>query len=140
MPPKQKHKNRLTLIRTKKALGQKQVALLLGHRTADQISRYERGAKLPSLKTALKLAIIYNLPVRVLLYDYYNLCVDELRKREKVLKATESGFSLANHETDEATEFCTYKEKLTLPVVKEQDLDKARHHIAELIEARSNKM
>ena len=90
MPQTQKHKNRLFLVRNKNSLGQKQVAILLGHKTTDQISRYERGTKLPSLKTAFKLGIIYRLPIQILLDGYYEACLKEIKKREKSLNNQEN--------------------------------------------------
>lgn len=140
MPLKQKHKNRLFLVRSKNALGQKQVALLLGHHTNDQISRYERGTKLPSLKTAFKLGIIYQLPIQVLLNGYYEACLKEIKKREKTLNHQKNSADSAKSELLSETEFCTIEEKLKTLRVKEPDLDKARSHITELIRTRAKKM
>lgn len=137
---KQKHKNRLFLVRSKNALRQKQVALLLGHHTNDQISRYERGTKLPSLKTAFKLGIIYQLPLRVLLNGYYEACLKEIRKREKTLDQEKNSDGSVRGRFPGETEFCTIKEKLKPFRVKEPDLDKARGHIAELIRTRAKRM
>lgn len=139
MPLKQKRKNRLFLVRNKNSFGQKQVATLLGHKTTDQISRYERGTKLPSLKTAFKLGIIYNLPIRALFDGYYEACLKELRKREKLLTKQENATPLGIKQLGE-TEFCTIEEKLNPFAVKESDLDKARSHIAELIRTRAKRM
>lgn len=55
--------NRLWIARKKAALGQKVVARLLGHRSTSPVSEYETGRLLPSLRTALKLAFIYNTPI-----------------------------------------------------------------------------
>jgi len=140
MSPKQKHKNRLFLVRNKNSLGQKQVAMLLGHKTTDQISRYERGTKLPSLKTAFKLGIIYHLPIRSLLDGYYEACLKELKKREKTLTKQEDKANLTSIKQLGETEFCTIEEKLKPFAVKESDLNKARSHIAELINARAKRM
>jgi len=141
MPLKQKHKNHLALIRKKKALAQKQIASLLGHKTNDQISRYELGAKIPTLKTALKLGIIYNLPIRTLFYGYYELCLDEIREQEKNFngKAINSTDSLTTDSAHE-TEFCTVGEKLKPFNVPQPVLDKARSHISELVNARTDRM
>lgn len=140
MPLKQKHKNRLFLVRNRNTLGQKQVAILLGHKTADQISRYERGTKLPSLKTAFKLGIIYHLPLHVLFGGYYESCLKELGKREKTLTNKENNVNQTRIKQIKETEFCTIEEKLKPFAVKELDLDKARSHIAELIRTRAKRM
>jgi transcriptional regulator with XRE-family HTH domain len=55
--------NKLWIARKKIGLGQKSVARLLGHRTVSAVSEYETGRLLPSLRTALKLAAIYRVPV-----------------------------------------------------------------------------
>ena len=39
---------------------------MLGHKTTDQVSRYEKGERLPGLKLLLLLEIIYGVPPRVL--------------------------------------------------------------------------
>jgi transcriptional regulator with XRE-family HTH domain len=139
MPLKQKYKNRLFLIRNKSSLTQKQVAFLLNHKTVDQISRYERGVKLPSLKTAFKLGIIFRIPIQVLFYDYYEACLDELKNRKKVLSFQENDFNLIE-DSSNAAEFCTFEEKLKSFAVSEIELNKVRHHIAKLVEARGRKM
>lgn len=140
MPLKQKYKNRLFLIRNKNALGQKQIAILLGHKTTDQISRFERGTKLPSLKTAFKLGIIYHTPLRVLFNGYYEACLIDLEKRENLLREQETNENYKPVRQIGETDFCTIEEKLKPFKVKDSDLDKARSHIAELIRTRAERM
>ncbi len=140
MPSKQKHKNHLTLVRKKNALGQKQIAALLGHKTADQISRYELGVKMPTLKTAIKLGIIYNVPIRTLFYGYYELCLNEVRRQENNPNGKASNPGSFNADSARETEFCTVAEKLKSFSVPEPELNKARSHIAELIKTRSARM
>jgi DNA-binding XRE family transcriptional regulator len=76
--------NNLWMARKQIGLGQKNVARLLGHRSTSVISEYETGKLLPSLPTALRLAMVYNRPVAEL---YPDLCrqirdeVDQLAKR-----------------------------------------------------------
>ncbi len=55
--------NRLWIARQRAGFPQKWVAALLGHRSTSKISEYERGRKLPGLRTALKLSVIYQTPV-----------------------------------------------------------------------------
>jgi DNA-binding XRE family transcriptional regulator len=45
---------------------QKQLALLLGYARTSQISKWEHGKKLPTLKNALSLACILQVPVEAL--------------------------------------------------------------------------
>lgn len=46
------------------------VARLLGHKSTDLISRWERGKALPSLENVLKLSVIYKTLVNELFYDH----------------------------------------------------------------------
>jgi DNA-binding XRE family transcriptional regulator len=55
--------NSLWISRKHAGLRQKSVARLLGHKSTSVISEYETGKLLPSLATALKLAVVYNRPV-----------------------------------------------------------------------------
>lgn len=139
MPPKQNHKNRLFLVRKKFGLEQKQVAALLGHKTADQISRYERGAKLPSLKTAFKLGMIYHLPVRVLFYGYYETCLNEIKRQTKTSKNNQNHSDLAKILSPDEAEYCTFAEKLKSIMVRKPDLDAAGSHIAKVVQLRGEK-
>ncbi len=95
MPRKQKYKNKLCIVRKKIGLEQKQVAALLGHKTTDQISRYERGAKLPGLKTAIKLGIVYHLPIQVLFYGFYEACLNEIKKQQINQNKSEKDLALS---------------------------------------------
>ena len=136
---KQKHKNHLLLIRKKTGLEQKQVAALLGHKTADQISRFERGAKLPNLKTALKLGIIYQLPIRVLFYEYFEACFDELKNQGKDANTVVNSNNLKEVISSDGVEFCTFAEKLKAVRVPKTDLDEVRSHIAKLVRGRGER-
>src|SRR6266852_6225897 len=81
--PHHQNLNRLWIARKKIGLGQKSVARLLGHKSTSPISEYETGRLLPSLRTAVKLATIYNTPINEL---YPTLCreagneVDAIRR------------------------------------------------------------
>lgn len=63
--------NHLRLYRKKNGLSQKEIATLMGYRTATAVSHYERGAKLPNLTNALKLEIILHTPTAYLFGDLY---------------------------------------------------------------------
>lgn len=129
------YKNQLALARQRRAIEQKQVAVLLGHKGIDQLSRYERGVKLPSLKAALKLGLIYRIPIRVLLDGYLDACREEIRREEEKLNTPpREGM------TDPAgeAEFCTIEEKLSCSNVGETDLAKAYSHAAHLIRRRAD--
>lgn len=61
--------NRLWRYRKTQQLSQKEVALLLGHKKSTQVSRWENGEKLPTLKNALMLGSILKAPVEELFPD-----------------------------------------------------------------------
>jgi transcriptional regulator with XRE-family HTH domain len=60
----------------------KQVARLLGHKTASMLSRYERGLALPPLPTALKLEVVYRIPVAFLYQELYRQLKERVRTLE----------------------------------------------------------
>lgn len=136
MSLKHKNQNRLFLIRKKNGLGQKQIAVLLGHKTIDQISRYERGARQPSLRTALKLQIIYQLPINALFQGYYNKCLDEIKAIAKT-SPDNSGFV---SESTAETEICTYAELLKPLQVSQRDMEKVGKHVLQLMNARTERL
>lgn len=136
MPLKQKHQNQLSLVRKKIGLGQKQIAALLNHKTIDQISRYERGARLPSLKTALKLQIIYHLPISALFQGYYKKCLDEIENQAK----TSGGNSDFVLNPTAETEICTFIELLKPLQVSQSDMEKVGKHVLSLMNARTEKL
>ena len=51
--------NALWRLRRQHGLEQKQAAYLLGYRTTDALSRYERGMQQPNLQHAIKLSLLY---------------------------------------------------------------------------------
>jgi DNA-binding XRE family transcriptional regulator len=77
--------NRLWIARKKAALGQKVVARLLGHRSTSPVSEYETGRLLPSLRTALKLAFIYNTPITELYPALAREIADEIDSTRRSL-------------------------------------------------------
>lgn len=77
--------NHLWSYRRKNSLSQKRVAFFLGHKTASQLSHYERGVKHPNLINALKLEIVYRVPVAFLFGDLYQKLRDDIRAKEEKL-------------------------------------------------------
>jgi transcriptional regulator with XRE-family HTH domain len=70
---------------------QRQVAALLGYHDASDISHYEHGHKLPSLITALKLEIVYRVPVAFLYHDLYLRLRHDIHAKEERRAAREWG-------------------------------------------------
>jgi len=72
--------NKLWIARKRAGYLQKWVASLLGQRSLSVISEYEKGRKLPSLRTALKLERIYQTPLPELFPSLYAEIVGEVEK------------------------------------------------------------
>ena len=64
-------------------LSQKQVAELLGHRDTSMISHYEHGRALPPLAMALRLEIVYRVPVAFLFPAMYDALKRRIREHEE---------------------------------------------------------
>ena len=84
--------NALRKYRRIRGLSQKQVAVILGLKTASRISRWERGDCLPSLVNVIRLAVLYRTMVDGILGDLANAVCGEIQKRErKMLERKSSG-------------------------------------------------
>jgi transcriptional regulator with XRE-family HTH domain len=83
---KQKQNN-LVLYRRRMGFTQKQVARLLGHRDTSMVSHYEHNRALPPLIMALRLEIIYRVPVAFLFPAMYN----EMKLRIRELESSLAG-------------------------------------------------
>ena len=135
---KRRFKNRLAIVRRRTLMNQKQVSGLLGNKSNDQISRYERGVQVPSLKNALKLGLIYNIPIRILLDRYFEEC-----RKEVVREQTQQSSGIpstvkvwARQEGD----FCTFEEMLRRKNLGKVDQDKIGAHLAKLINRRAERL
>ena len=58
--------NNIWLYRKRARIGQKRIVSMLGHRSHGLFSTWENGERLPSLKNALKLAYILDVPIEKL--------------------------------------------------------------------------
>ena len=83
-------KNSLWTYRKKMGFSQKRVAHFMGFKRTNDLSRYERGAKLPNLLNALKLEIVYRTPVAFLFRELYEQLRKEIREKEEKLKLKEN--------------------------------------------------
>ncbi len=127
---------RLWLARKRLGYEQKQIAALLGYKTIQQISRYETGLRTPNLKTALKFAIVYKLPVRVLFHALYLECNEELAARAEKL-GDQSNFKF---DLTEPTDYCAYIELINSSFMTDVDKEKVRRHIKLLMDERREKI
>lgn len=77
--------NYLWRIRKKVGFSRKEVASILGHKDTTQLCRYERQARLPCLRTALKLAVVYSQTVEALFLPLREELKEEIRLRKEAL-------------------------------------------------------
>lgn len=117
--------NQLERIRMSQNLLPKQVAALLGHKTTRPITQFEKGLRVPSLKSALKLAIIYNVPIRVMLDGYYEACREEVHAKGPDMGETPYTSYLLN--------FCSFEQELSSREITRASLTKIRRHSSDLI-------
>lgn len=78
--------NQLWKYRQRMGFTQQQVASLVGYVSQADISNFERGRKLPSLRMALRLEIVYRTPVAFLYPDLYARLKTALRAKEERLR------------------------------------------------------
>jgi transcriptional regulator with XRE-family HTH domain len=128
--------NRLWQVRKHLGYEQKQIINLLGHSVISQISRWETGQRLPSLRTALKFEILYKLPVRVLFQSSYEQAGEELTRRHHQL----GGQSILKIDLTEPVDYCSYIELMNSPFVTEIDKEKVRRHIRQMMYERKDRI
>ena len=110
---------------------QKQVAWLLGHRSSNLISSYERGERSPNLETALKLAVIYRCDVGELFPEHYETFRLEFAAKASKLPGSIST-PLSKLELVDGLSICTYEQLLEDPNVSEENGRVVRKHVTKL--------
>jgi transcriptional regulator with XRE-family HTH domain len=75
---KKQFSNPLLIQRIRMNLSQKHVARMLGHKDTSNLSRYESGEMLPSLGTAIKLSVLYQVPLPKLFPALHDRVVTEI--------------------------------------------------------------
>lgn len=127
-----KQPNRLWLARKRRGLEQKQVTYLLDHQSIDQLSRYEQGMRLPSLENALKLEIIYGVPLRFVYKELSAKLEDEVWQRISLNPTLHKRFGNRTAQEAGLSEYCAYAELLAAPHASEADRASARRHVTAL--------
>ena len=79
--------NYLRSYRRKSGLSQREVALLLGWKHGEQLSRYEKRHRLPTLHVALACEEVFNIPVAKLFAGARDAIARKIRARVEVLAA-----------------------------------------------------
>lgn len=105
---------------------------LLSQPSIDQISRYEQGTRLPSLAVALKLEIIYGVPLRLLFKELFDSLEDEVWQRISLSTPLQKRYG--NRTTNRAglAEYCAFAELLMMPNASEADRGRVRGHVTAL--------
>jgi len=125
--------SRLALKRISLGLEQKQIASLLGQKTIYQYNRLENGQRVASLKDAVKLSLIFRLPIFTLFDSHFQKYEGELRKQLKTSSSSDR-IKLEN------VEYCAFLEMMNSKYIGMENADKIRHHIKVLVEERSKKI
>lgn len=128
--------SRLQQARKRLGFEQKRIVNLLGYKTIPPVSRYENGKTIPSLKVALKLSIIYRLPIRVLFESYYEKCRRELNNRSERLDKKSSFWV----DLTEPTDYCSYTEMINASFLTDMDKKKIQKHVLNLMAERRQKI
>ncbi len=138
MKTETKINNRLWQARHRAGLEQKQVARLLGHKNCDQISRYERGARLPSLRIALKLELIYHTPISNLFPEHYQKYRAEIAATDT--QSDQSNELVSGNEDEKLPDahICTYDNLLLRKKPTAVEINAARKHSIRLIQTISD--
>lgn len=123
--------NALWRIRRSRGLELKQVAWLLGHKTSNLVSSYERGERTPNLLTGLRLAVIYGCSVEYLFPERLEFYRSELRA--KALRLPRAYFALsAESDLIDNLNTCGYEQMLEDPELNDQKGRLVRDHITKL--------
>jgi transcriptional regulator with XRE-family HTH domain len=129
--------NKLWKARKRTGLELKQVALLAG-KTTDEISRYEHGFNKPNLKTALKLEIIYRMPVKLLFPDLFRELETEVTEIRKQYSFPDNDWFPPPVEQLKEGEVCFYGELLKNRIPNELELRTIDKHIVNLMNSSSD--
>ncbi len=129
------NKNNIRQYRKRVGLEQKQVAFLLNQTSTNGISRYEIGAIRPNLETALKLEVIYQVPVRLIYHKLFEHCQAEIteRKRKQPQLLPDPYWSLNSTEQLKNEEFCFYGDLLKDRIPNELEIMTANKHVINLV-------
>ena len=126
---KNKLQNSLTITRKRLGLGQKQVAHLLKHKTTDQVSRYEKGYRIPGLKILLQFEIIYGIPARVVYGEFFEKLRSEIQDRAKIISPLANTKALADSKNLLSHRYCYYEELLRNSSPTQDEIDQTRKHV-----------
>lgn len=125
--------SRLYLKRLQLGLEQKQISYLLGQKEIYKYNRIENKQRMANLKDAIKLSLIFGLPISTLFDDCFQNCQEELRKQLK-------NSNLLEKITLQSIEYCGYLEMMSSKFIGKEESDKIQHHLRLLVDERSKKI
>jgi DNA-binding XRE family transcriptional regulator len=91
--------NYLWTYRKKKGYSQVYLAEIVG-KDKSQICKWERGIKIPSLISAIELAIVLEAPIECLYHDYFITTLEKLRSKEEKLQETTNCYEQQLHQSE----------------------------------------
>lgn len=122
--------NALWRIRQARGLELKQVARLVGHRSGEGVSRYEKGDSHPNLQTVIKLMLVYDSNPKEMFPDLFEHCRREIKGN---LEKYASSFWITDRVSlAEQINSCTYEEMLDSPKLTDTDKTIIRKHLTKL--------
>lgn len=80
-----KLQNYLRAYRRRLGLSQEEVSFLLGSRSGGKVSQYERFSRVPTLRTAIRLEVLFDAPIRDLFAGEFEYAEKEALKRARFL-------------------------------------------------------
>ena len=107
----------------------------MGKKTVDELRHYETGDTIPTLQNAVKLEIIYRIPVSLLfkeLYSEYRWQIRERSARYKELFPKEKLSLISLEEQLQHKDYCAYANLLETPNLPDVEKQKVYDHIRQL--------
>jgi DNA-binding XRE family transcriptional regulator len=124
--------------RKRSGLAQKNVSFLLNQKSTNNLSLYESGQRNPNLLIALKLEVIYRVPVRILFHNLYWRAIWQVRERgqkhDEDFADEKIDFSTLEKQLQHG-DYCTYSDLLKIPNLPRIEREKIREHLIYLAHA-----
>jgi len=130
-----KSKRFLWQARRRSGLPQKVVTFLMNKKSTAELHRYETGQTIPTLENAIKLEIIYRVPVRLLfneLFSNYRWQIIERSARYKELFPKEKLTLTSLEDQLQHEDYCAYADLLKTPKLPPIEKQKVYEHIRQL--------
>jgi transcriptional regulator with XRE-family HTH domain len=126
--------NNLRQARHRAGFETKQVSFLLSKNSTSELLHYEVGAHQPNLETALKLEIIYKMPVRMLFQNLFEKLEREIEKTKakNASSLPKTDWFPKSAEQLAQEEYCFYAELLKSRILNDLEIRTITKHIINL--------